>query len=114
MAYAGTSNSGALKRLLHVAVSDVSDDVRRAATLNVGFILFNEPEQVKMLIFEEYMRHLLSLSLSFFRFLVFCLCFQSLTMPTFVMELALLLEFLAQELLLAMQLLCSSLCLLIR
>ncbi len=46
LAYAGTSNSAALKRLLHIAVSDVSDDVRRAATLNVGFILFNEPEQV--------------------------------------------------------------------
>jgi 26S proteasome regulatory subunit N2 len=46
MAYAGTSNNAALKRLLHIAVSDVSDDVRRAATLNVGFILFNEPEQV--------------------------------------------------------------------
>ena len=46
MAYAGTSNNAALKKLLHIAVSDVSDDVRRAATLNVGFILFNEPHQV--------------------------------------------------------------------
>ena len=46
LAYAGTSNNSALKQLLHIAVSDVSDDVRRAATLNVGFILFNEPEQV--------------------------------------------------------------------
>src|SRR5260221_8996616 len=31
MAYCGTGNNGAIKRLLHMAVSDVNDDVRRAA-----------------------------------------------------------------------------------
>ena len=34
-----------MRRLLHVAVSDVSDDVRRAAVLNLGFVLANVPEQ---------------------------------------------------------------------
>eukprot|EP00605_Chrysophyceae_sp_TOSAG23-4_P000949 GSChrysophyteH1.ASY1.ANO1.1049.1 assembled CDS len=33
MAYCGTSDNGAIRKLLHVAVSDVSDDVRRAALL---------------------------------------------------------------------------------
>ena len=31
MAYAGTGNNKAIRKLLHVAVSDVNDDVRRAA-----------------------------------------------------------------------------------
>uniref|UniRef100_A0ACB8FLU4 Uncharacterized protein n=1 Tax=Sphaerodactylus townsendi TaxID=933632 RepID=A0ACB8FLU4_9SAUR len=30
----------AIRRLLHVAVSDVNDDVRRAAVESLGFILF--------------------------------------------------------------------------
>ena len=38
----------AIRKLLHVAVSDVSDDVRRAAVIALGFLLFNEPEQVKL------------------------------------------------------------------
>ena len=45
LAYRGTGNNGALRRLLHVAVSDVSDDVRRAAVLNLGFVLAATPEQ---------------------------------------------------------------------
>jgi 26S proteasome regulatory subunit N2 len=40
LAYCGTSNNGAIRKLLHVAVSDVSDDVRRAAVTNIGFLLF--------------------------------------------------------------------------
>ena len=36
MAYAGTANNAAIRRLLHVAVSDVSDDVRRAAVTSLG------------------------------------------------------------------------------
>jgi 26S proteasome regulatory subunit N2 len=46
MAYAGTANNSALRKLLHVAVSDVSDDVRRAAVTNVGFILSRQPAEV--------------------------------------------------------------------
>lgn len=46
LAYAGTGNSGALRRMLHVAVSDVADDVRRAAVTNIGFILARTPGEV--------------------------------------------------------------------
>jgi 26S proteasome regulatory subunit N2 len=45
MAYRGTSNNGAIQKLLHFAVSDVSDDVRRAAVLCLGFVLMNAPQQ---------------------------------------------------------------------
>jgi len=50
MAYAGTANNPAIRRLLHVAVSDVSDDVRRAAVLNLGFVLSNVPERVPRIV----------------------------------------------------------------
>lgn len=50
MAYVGTSNNSAIRRLLHVAVSDVSDDVRRAAVTCLGFILFRTPVQVPKLV----------------------------------------------------------------
>ncbi|CAH0479966.1 unnamed protein product [Peronospora belbahrii] len=50
MAYAGTANNNAIRRLLHVAVSDVSDDVRRAAVTCLGFILFRTPVQVPKLV----------------------------------------------------------------
>ncbi|XP_054156601.1 26S proteasome non-ATPase regulatory subunit 1-like [Oppia nitens] len=45
MAYCGTGNNKAIRRLLHVAVSDVNDDVRRAAVEAIGFLLFRTPEQ---------------------------------------------------------------------
>ena len=45
MAYCGTGNNKAIRKLLHVAVSDVDDDVRRAAVTCLGFILFQTPEQ---------------------------------------------------------------------
>jgi len=35
LAYRGTANNAAVRRLLHFAVSDVSDDVRRAAVLSL-------------------------------------------------------------------------------
>lgn len=45
MAYCGTGNNEAIRKLLHVAVSDVNDDVRRAAVEALGFIMFRTPEQ---------------------------------------------------------------------
>lgn len=50
MAYAGTGNHDAIRKLLHYAVSDVSDDVRRAAAINMGFILFKTPERIPELL----------------------------------------------------------------
>lgn len=50
LAYAGTASNHAIKRLLHVAVSDVSDDVRRAAVFCLGFILFRTPEKILALV----------------------------------------------------------------
>lgn len=60
-AYAGTSNNVAVQKLLHCAVSDVNDDVKRAALTNLGFLLIrtpqNVPESVKHLA-ESYNPHL--------------------------------------------------------
>ena len=47
LAYRGTSNNGAIQKLLHFAVSDVSDNVRRAAVTCLGFVLMNNPAQVE-------------------------------------------------------------------
>eukprot|EP01119_Soliformovum_irregulare_P004279 TRINITY_DN1527_c0_g1_i1.p1 TRINITY_DN1527_c0_g1~~TRINITY_DN1527_c0_g1_i1.p1 ORF type:complete len:976 (-),score=320.37 TRINITY_DN1527_c0_g1_i1:146-3073(-) len=60
MAYAGSANNSAIRKLLHVAVSDVSDDVRRAAVTCLGFLLFKQPEQcpkVVALLAESYNPH---------------------------------------------------------
>jgi len=46
LAYVGTSQSAAIRKLLHVSVSDVSDDVRRAAVIALGFVMCNVPDQV--------------------------------------------------------------------
>ncbi|KAJ3041540.1 proteasome regulatory particle base subunit [Rhizophlyctis rosea] len=50
MAYSGTGNNKAIRRLLHVAVSDVNDDVRRAAVTALGFLLFRTPKQVPRIV----------------------------------------------------------------
>ncbi|EGB05696.1 hypothetical protein AURANDRAFT_54482 [Aureococcus anophagefferens] len=50
LAYAGTGNNNAVKRLLHVAVSDVSDDVRRAAVTCLGLVLFRTPKKILALV----------------------------------------------------------------
>lgn len=60
MAYCGSGNNKAISKLLHVAVSDVNDDVRRAAVVGIGFILFRNPEQcpnVVSLLSESYNPH---------------------------------------------------------
>lgn len=59
-AYVATGNNGAVRRLLHVAVSDVSDDVRRAAVMSLGFVLCSTPAQcprVVGLLAESYNPH---------------------------------------------------------
>uniref|UniRef100_V5GQ42 26S proteasome non-ATPase regulatory subunit 1 n=1 Tax=Anoplophora glabripennis TaxID=217634 RepID=V5GQ42_ANOGL len=60
MAYCGTGHNQAIRKLLHVAVSDVNDDVRRAAVTALGFLLFRTPEQcpsVVSLLAESYNPH---------------------------------------------------------
>mmetsp|Transcript_62041 Transcript_62041/g.147835 ORF Transcript_62041/g.147835 Transcript_62041/m.147835 type:complete len:1013 (-) Transcript_62041:62-3100(-) len=60
LAYSGTGNNSAIRRLLHSAVSDVSDDVRRAAVTCLGFVLTTIPEQcprVVSLLAESYNPH---------------------------------------------------------
>ncbi|KAF9022936.1 26S proteasome regulatory complex non-ATPase subcomplex Rpn2/Psmd1 subunit [Hymenopellis radicata] len=50
LAYAGTANNDAVRQLLHIAVSDVSDDVRRAAVTSLAFLLFKNPSQVPRIV----------------------------------------------------------------
>ncbi|TFK57040.1 26S proteasome regulatory complex non-ATPase subcomplex Rpn2/Psmd1 subunit [Heliocybe sulcata] len=50
LAYAGTSNNDSVRRLLHIAVSDTSDDVRRAAVTSLAFLLFKNPSQVPRIV----------------------------------------------------------------
>ncbi|KAL4219945.1 26S proteasome non-ATPase regulatory subunit 1 [Mactra antiquata] len=60
MAYCGSGNNQAIRKLLHVAVSDVNDDVRRVAVTSLGFLLFRTPEQcpsVVSLLSESYNPH---------------------------------------------------------
>jgi 26S proteasome regulatory subunit N2 len=49
LAHAGTGSNAAVRRLLHVAVTDVSDDVRRAAVLGLGFVLCRAGREVPQL-----------------------------------------------------------------
>ena len=60
LAYCGTGSNKAVRKLLHVAVSDVSDDVRRVAVMSLGFILFRKynsvPRMVELLA-ESYNPH---------------------------------------------------------
>ncbi|KAK6929592.1 26S proteasome regulatory subunit RPN2, C-terminal [Dillenia turbinata] len=60
LAYRGTANNKAIRQLLHFAVSDVNDDVRRTAVLALGFVLYSEPEQtprIVSLLSESYNPH---------------------------------------------------------
>lgn len=49
-AYAGCSDRAALGRLLHAAVSDASDDVRRAAVTALGLVLCQTPGELPRLV----------------------------------------------------------------
>ena len=60
MAYRGSAHNGVIQRLLHHAVSDVSDDVRRGAVLNIGFLLMGAPAPcppIVALVSESYNPH---------------------------------------------------------
>lgn len=50
MAYCGTGSNKAIRKLLHTAVSDVNDDVRRIAIMSLGFILFRKPGSVPRMV----------------------------------------------------------------
>ena len=50
LSYCGTGSNKAVRRLLHVAVSDVNDDVRRIAVLSLGFILFRKYQSVPRMV----------------------------------------------------------------
>ena len=50
LAYCGTGSNKAVRKLLHIAVSDVSDDVRRYAVMSLGFILFRKPKSVPRMV----------------------------------------------------------------
>ena len=50
LAYCGTSSNKAVRKLLHVAVSDVNDDVRRVAVMSLGFVLFKKPGSVPRMV----------------------------------------------------------------
>ncbi|RKP20282.1 26S proteasome regulatory complex, non-ATPase subcomplex, Rpn2/Psmd1 subunit [Rozella allomycis CSF55] len=50
MSFVGSGNMKWIKHLLHVAVSDTSDDVRRVAIIFIGFLLYKNYEQVPKII----------------------------------------------------------------
>ncbi|OBA23346.1 hypothetical protein METBIDRAFT_76377 [Metschnikowia bicuspidata var. bicuspidata NRRL YB-4993] len=60
LAYVGTGNNDAIKKLLHYAVSDPSDDVRRASVLGLGFLLirdYNAAPQIVELLSQSHNPH---------------------------------------------------------
>lgn len=50
LAFCGSAASSAVRGLLHSAVSDVSDDVRRAAVMALGFVLHRKPRELPKLV----------------------------------------------------------------
>ncbi|KAK4530068.1 hypothetical protein CCYA_CCYA03G0925 [Cyanidiococcus yangmingshanensis] len=50
LAYCGSGNNDATKRLLHAAVSDVNDDVRRTAVMSLGFVFARDYEQLPQVV----------------------------------------------------------------
>jgi len=63
MAYCGSGNTAMLQKLIKFSVSDVSDDVRRAALINIGFLEIRTPDilfenlKVLELLSESYNSH---------------------------------------------------------
>jgi 26S proteasome regulatory subunit N2 len=63
LAYAGTGNNDAFRKLIKFSVSDANDDVRRAALINIGFLQIKNPElllesiKVLSLLSESYNPH---------------------------------------------------------
>ena len=41
MAFCGTSNTKAIKQLLHIISTDVSDEVKRISVVSLGFVFIN-------------------------------------------------------------------------
>ncbi|KAH9279147.1 26S proteasome non-ATPase regulatory subunit 1 [Echinococcus granulosus] len=61
MAYCGTNSNSAIEKLLHAAVSDTNDDVRRWALTALGFVMFKDADKVPSLVSllaESYHPHL--------------------------------------------------------
>jgi 26S proteasome regulatory subunit N2 len=59
-AFAGVNDNAMIKKLLHIAVSDVNDDVRRSAVTALGFVLCRNSEQLPstvMLLSESFNPH---------------------------------------------------------
>lgn len=50
MAYAGTASTQSIRRLLHNAVTDTDNDVKRAAMMNIGFLCFKDPKIIPNLV----------------------------------------------------------------
>lgn len=50
LAYCGSADSRIVRDLLHAAVSDVSDDVRRASVMALGFVLHRKPQDLPRLV----------------------------------------------------------------
>ena len=50
MAYHGTGSEKAIRKLLHFAVTDVNNDVRRAAVMCLGFVMYGAPDQCTRLV----------------------------------------------------------------
>ncbi|KAI0988786.1 hypothetical protein GJ496_005335 [Pomphorhynchus laevis] len=61
MAWMGSGHNGAIRKLLHFAVSDVSDDVRRAAVESLGFVMHRQSSEktigIISLLVESYNPH---------------------------------------------------------
>jgi len=60
LAYVRTSQSSAVRKMLHISVSDVSNDNRHVATMSLAFVTSNVPEQVLgvvKLLSEKYKPH---------------------------------------------------------
>ena len=61
MAYCGTASARAVKKLLHVISTDVSDDVKRAAVISLGFVYVNNHQQlpkILSLLVQSYNAHI--------------------------------------------------------